>query len=27
MTLGLVEPLEHFRRNAFARPLFFPETR
>lgn len=25
--LGLVDPLEHFRRNAFARPLFFPQRR
>jgi bacillithiol biosynthesis deacetylase BshB1 len=26
-TPGLVDPLEHFRRNSFARPLFFPERR
>jgi N-acetylglucosamine malate deacetylase 1 len=26
-TLGLVDPLEHFRRNSFARPLFFPQRR
>lgn len=26
-TLGLADPLEHFRRNTFARPLFFPEPR
>ncbi|HSP79146.1 MAG TPA: bacillithiol biosynthesis deacetylase BshB1 [Myxococcaceae bacterium] len=26
-TLGLADPLEHFRRNTFARPLFFPERR
>jgi N-acetylglucosamine malate deacetylase 1 len=26
-TVGLVDPVEHFRRNAFARPLFFPERR
>ncbi|WP_434381946.1 bacillithiol biosynthesis deacetylase BshB1 [Melittangium boletus] len=24
-TLGLKDPVEHFRRNAFARPLFFPD--
>jgi hypothetical protein len=22
--LGLADPVDHFRRNAFARPLFFP---
>ncbi|RKI73320.1 bacillithiol biosynthesis deacetylase BshB1, partial [Corallococcus sp. AB049A] len=22
--LGLADPLDHFRRNSFARPLFFP---
>lgn len=26
-TLGLVDPVEHFRRNSFARPLFFPHRR
>jgi len=26
-TLGLTDPVEHFRRNSFARPLFFPEPR
>lgn len=26
-TLGLADPVDHFRRNAFARPLFFPERR
>jgi N-acetylglucosamine malate deacetylase 1 len=26
-TLGLVDPVEHFRRNSFARPLFFPHPR
>lgn len=26
-TLGLSDPLDHFRRNTFARPLFFPEPR
>lgn len=26
-TLGLADPLEHFRRNSFARPLFFPPRR
>lgn len=26
-TLGLNDPLEHFRRNSFARPLFFPQRR
>jgi N-acetylglucosamine malate deacetylase 1 len=25
--LGLADPLDHFRRNAFARPLFFPQRR
>jgi N-acetylglucosamine malate deacetylase 1 len=25
--LGLVDPVEHFRRNAFGRPLFFPQRR
>lgn len=24
-TLGLADPVEHFRRNSFARPLFFPD--
>lgn len=26
-TVGLADPVEHFRRNTFARPLFFPERR
>jgi bacillithiol biosynthesis deacetylase BshB1 len=26
-TLGLADPLDHFRRNSFARPLFFPQRR
>jgi bacillithiol biosynthesis deacetylase BshB1 len=26
-TLGLIDPVEHFRRNSFARPLFFPQRR
>jgi bacillithiol biosynthesis deacetylase BshB1 len=26
-TLGLADPVEHFRRNSFARPLFFPQRR
>ncbi len=26
-TLGLADPVDHFRRNSFARPLFFPERR
>lgn len=26
-TLGLADPLDHFRRNAFARPLYFPGNR
>ncbi|HZI13312.1 MAG TPA: bacillithiol biosynthesis deacetylase BshB1 [Myxococcus sp.] len=26
-TLGLADPLEHFRRNSFAKPLFFPSRR
>jgi bacillithiol biosynthesis deacetylase BshB1 len=26
-TLGLTDPVDHFRRNSFARPLFFPERR
>ncbi|NMO20902.1 bacillithiol biosynthesis deacetylase BshB1 [Pyxidicoccus fallax] len=26
-TLGLTDPLDHFRRNSFARPLFFPQRR
>lgn len=26
-TLGLGDPVDHFRRNSFARPLFFPERR
>jgi len=26
-TLGLADPVEHFRRNSFARPLFFPHRR
>ncbi|ADO69697.1 bacillithiol biosynthesis deacetylase BshB1 [Stigmatella aurantiaca] len=26
-TLGLTDPVEHFRRNSFARPLFFPGPR
>jgi bacillithiol biosynthesis deacetylase BshB1 len=26
-TLGLADPLDHFRRNSFARPLFFPPRR
>ena len=26
-TLGLADPLEHFRRNSFAKPLFFPQRR
>jgi N-acetylglucosamine malate deacetylase 1 len=25
--LGLADPVDHFRRNAFARPLFFPQRR
>jgi LmbE family N-acetylglucosaminyl deacetylase len=26
-TLGLADPVDHFRRNSFARPLFFPPRR
>lgn len=26
-TLGLADPVDHFRRNSFARPLFFPQRR
>jgi N-acetylglucosamine malate deacetylase 1 len=26
-TLGVADPIDHFRRNAFARPLHFPERR
>ena len=26
-TLGLADPVDHFRRNSFAKPLFFPHRR